>query len=63
VDTFEAGQRQVIARLAARFAEAIRRGEADVIELCDELLPRRRPDLERGTGRLAGDHHPHLRHP
>jgi hypothetical protein len=44
MDTFEAGRRQVIARLAARLAQAIRRGEPDVIELCDELLhPHRRP--------------------
>jgi hypothetical protein len=44
VDTFEAGQRQVIARLAARLAQAIRRGETDVIELCHELLhPHRHP--------------------
>lgn len=38
MNTFEAGHRQVIARLAARLAEAIRRGESEVIELCGELL-------------------------
>jgi hypothetical protein len=42
VDTFEAGRRQVILRLARRLAEAIRRGEPDVIDLCGELLHSRR---------------------
>jgi hypothetical protein len=43
MDAFEAGRRKVITRLAARLAEAIRNGEEDVIELCDEVLhPHRR---------------------
>ena len=42
MDTFEAARRQVIARVAARLADAIRRGDADDIELCEELLRRRR---------------------
>lgn len=43
MDVYEAGRRQIVVRLAARLAEAIRNGEAEVIELCDEVLhPQRR---------------------
>ena len=41
VDVFEAARRQVIARVAARLADAVRRGDADEIDLCEQLLPKR----------------------
>ena len=42
MDVFERARRQVIARVAARLADAIRRGDPEAIELCGQLLPKRR---------------------
>jgi hypothetical protein len=42
VDEFERGRRTVVARLAARLAQAIRAGDAELIELSQQVLGRRR---------------------
>lgn len=44
MDAFEAAaRRQLVVRLVARLAEAIRTGDDEVIDLTREVLGRRRP--------------------